>query len=223
MDAVDPKVGRWREASVQPIIEGVLVGAADVVPEDDRLRYAGQMERIKGRIDEAQRVIDDLRDERGLLYAATQLRLAVEEIAFASLVGNRSEMAAAEYSLSVGGWDKAMKALRRTNPEFWPRGVIETRGESNEWVDRPGRLADPDVARVWGRLSRLLHARNPWTDDLDLAAEADFVRHLVGQLRVTLSSHVITLAGGRYKLLCQVGSEPVSFYIFERVAEGRPE
>ncbi len=47
------------------------------------------MERVKLRIDEAENLLKTWTDERGLIYSAVQLRLAIEEIAFASLVGNR--------------------------------------------------------------------------------------------------------------------------------------
>lgn len=190
-----------------------------LVDDDDRYRYAAQMERIKLRIDEAQRVLDVLRDERGILYAATQLRLAVEEIAFASLIGNRKAMEEAERSVALNGWDKAIKSLRAVNEQYWPRGVTE---EKNEWVDVAGGLAEPDVAKSWGCLSQLLHARNPWRGAPDLKAEADFIRQLIGQLRTTLSSHLISLVGDRQKLFCQVWSQPVRVYLFARVDEGKP-
>lgn len=187
--------------------------------DDDRYRYAAQMERIKLRIDEAQRVVDEFRDERGVLYAATQLRLAVEEIAFASLVGNRKAMEDAERSLELNGWDKASKSLRAINADYWPCGVTE---QKNEWLDVAGGLTEPDVARIWGRLSQLLHARNPWRDVPDVKAESVFIRQLIGRLRTTLNSHLITLVGGRQKLFCQVWSQPVRVYLFALVDEGEP-
>jgi len=189
------------------------------VNDDDRSRYAAQMERIKLRIDEAERVADELRDERGILYAATQLRLAVEEIAFASLVGNRKAMEDAERSVALNGWDKATKSLRAINPDYWPCGVTE---EENKWLDVVGGLAEPDVARTWGRLSQLLHARKPWRGVPDLEDENAFIRQLIGQLRTTLNSHFITLVGGRQRLFCQVWSQPVRVYLFALVDEGEP-
>lgn len=188
-----------------------------LVDDEDRSRYAAQMERIKLRIDEALRLLDEIRDERGLVYAAAQLRLALEETAFASLVGNRKAMEAAERSLALNGWDKASKSLRAINPDYWPCGVIEIRGKTNEWLDVTGGLTERDVAKIWGRLSRLLHAHNPWRDAPDLRAEGTFMRELIVQLRTTLNSHFITLAGGRQKLFCQVGSQPVRVYLFSRV------
>lgn len=187
------------------------------VEDNDRYRYAAQMERIKLRIDEAQRVITEVRDERGLLYAAAQLRLALEEIAFASLVGNRKAMEVAERSVAQNGWDKAIKSLRAINPDYWPRGVTEVPGDPVEWVDVTGALEESDVAKAWGRLSRLLHARNPWHDEPDFKAEGAFIRQLIGQLRTTLSSHFITMVGGRQRLFCQVWSQPVRVYLFSLV------
>lgn len=200
-----------------PTTEGNLMDEEHLVDDEDRNRYAAQMERVKLRIDEALRLLDEIRDERGLVYSAAQLRLALEETAFASLVGNRKAMLEAERSVALSGWDKASKSLRAINPDYWPCGVIEVRGESNEWLDVNGGLAEPDVAKTWGRLSQLLHARNPWREAPDLKAEGKFMRGLIGQLRTTLNSHFITLAGGRQKLFCQVGSQPVRVYLFSRV------
>lgn len=199
--------------------DGVDMDEEHLVADEDRSRYAAQMERIKLRIDEAQRVACELGDERGLIYAAAQLRLAIEEIAFASLVGNRKAMEEAERSLALNGWDKAIKSLRTVNPEYWPRGVIEIRGETNEWIDVTDGLFESDVARTWGRLSQLLHARNPWRGVPDLKSEGEFMMSLIGQLRTTLNAHFITLAGDRQKLFCQVGSQPVRVYLFTRVDE----
>lgn len=190
-----------------------------LVSDEDRGRYAAQMERVKLRIDEALRLISEIRDERGLVYAAVQLRLALEEIAFASLVGNRKAMEEAERSVMLNGWDKAIKSLKALNPDYWPSGVIEVRGEKNEWLDVTDGLVEPDVAKVWGRLSRLLHARNPWREGLDLPTEEQFIRKLIGELRATLNSHFITLVDGRQRLFCQVGSQPVRVYLFSLVDE----
>ncbi len=190
------------------------------VEESDRIRYAGQLERIKLRIDEADRIRKEIRDERGVVYAAAQLRLALEEIAYASLVGNRSAMEQAERSLLVSGWDKASKSLKAINPDYWPRGISEFPGEDgnpSKWLDVTDGLSESDVARAWGRLSQILHARNPWHVSSDFKAESTFISDLIGKLRKTLSSHLIKLVGGEHLLFCQVGASPVRVYIFGRV------
>lgn len=81
------------------------------VGESDRVLYAKQIERIKLRLDEIHRLNRDMRDEHRVLYAAAQLRLAIEEVSFASLVGNRKLLETAERSIRLNGWDKANKAL----------------------------------------------------------------------------------------------------------------
>lgn len=85
-----------------------------------------------------------------------------------------------------------------------------------------GGLAEPDVAKTWGRLSQLLHARNPWRAAPDFVAENSFVRQLIDQLRTTLNSHLIALVGGRQELFCQVWAQPVRVYLFTLVDEGGP-
>ena len=71
---------------------------AQLVDDDDRARYATQMERVKLRIDEAANLLNSIHDERAVLYAAVQLRLVLEELSFASLEGNRKALEQAQLS-----------------------------------------------------------------------------------------------------------------------------
>ena len=193
---------------------------AQLVDDDDRARYATQMERVKLRIDEAANLLNSIHDERAVLYAAVQLRLVLEELSFASLVGNRKALEQAQLSWNQRNWDAAVKSLRRLNPEYWPRGVAEVNEiDKSEWIDIEGGLSEASVARIWGRLSAILHAKNPWDDRLNVSAEAAFVRDLISVLRLTLSSHFITLVGGAQLLFCRVWSSPIQVYLFSQQDE----
>lgn len=57
--------------------------------ESDLEKYVGVMTRVKLRIEEARTLLWTAKDERPGLYVAVQLRLAIEEVAVASFVGNR--------------------------------------------------------------------------------------------------------------------------------------
>lgn len=189
------------------------------VGESDRVLYAKQIERIKLRLDEIYRLNRDMRDERGVLYAAAQLRLAIEEVSFASLVGNRKLLEAAERSIRLNGWDKANKALSNVNPDYWPSGVIEVAHDDGRrsWEEAPDVLTVDEVPKIWGRLSAQLHAKNPYVTPLDLGTEAAFILESSSRLVRTLNSHLIKLAGTSELLFCQAWSTPVRVYLFGEV------
>lgn len=191
------------------------------VPADDRILYAGQMERVKLRIDEADALLRRPKaDERDLIYGAAQLRLAIEEIAFASLIGNRQAMEVAARSTRYKDWDAARKSLRSINPKYWPHAIRQVRKDhSTEWVDADGGLAEGEVSRVWGRLSALLHARNPWSEPFSLEDESAFLQSVVSRLRVLLGEHLVQLVGSRELLCCQVWASPVRVYAFGLVGD----
>lgn len=185
------------------------------VPIHDQVTYVAQMERVKLRIDEADTLLREGKDERCMIYAAAQLRLAVEEVAFSSLVGNRQAMEEAERSIRVKDWGAVCKGLRAVNPDYWPRGIRQVKtGEVIQWVDVQGGLEETDSPRVWGRLSSLLHARNPWLPAINLGEEREFLVSVISGLRLTLNEHLLSLVGDREKLCCQVGADPVRVYAF---------
>ena len=71
----------------------------------------------------------------------------------------------------------------------------------------------------WNQRSWDAAAKNPWDDRLNVSAEAAFVRDLISVLRLTLSSHFITLVGGEQLLFCRVWSSPIQVYLFSQQDE----
>lgn len=193
--------------------------------DEDRTRYAGLMERIKLRVSEASGLLNAKKarngriDERHLLYAAAQLRLVIEETAYSSFVANRRAMEDAERSMRKNDWDAVTKALRAINPAYWPTGIEQVRRAdgSIEWLNQADVLHEVDCARVRGRLSALLHARNPRFPPSNLREEVAFVRRLIRQLTNTLNEHLVYMVGRDELLCCQVWSEPVRVYVFAAV------
>lgn len=184
--------------------------------------YAHQMERVKLRINEAATLMRDRKDERALVYSAAQLRLAIEEVVFSSLVSNQRALAEAQASLDanrdMGG---TRKLVSRVNPEYWPRGVTQVTKVDGvtEWLNRDDGLSKKKYPQAWGRLSRLLHARNPFLAPLNLKEEGKLIERLIGQLRATLNEHIIKMADVDELLNCQVGNDPVRVHGFGRVSD----
>lgn len=187
--------------------------------QQDRNSYVAVMSRVKLRIDEAEKELRKPQgDERNIIYAALQLRLAIEEIAFSSFVANRQALEEAARSTRVKKWDEARKALSAINSKYWPIGVelVSLDGEPDRWDSKIDQLTEEACAPAWGRLSTLLHARNPALPALDLTEEAAFAEDLVGKLRATLNEHLVHMVGEKELLCCQVGAEPIRLYVFER-------
>lgn len=189
--------------------------------DDDRTLYARQMERVKLRIEEASTLVQAGHDERSVLYAAAQLRIAIEEVAFASLVGNRRAMEEAERTTKSKDWETVRKSLRMVNPGYWPRGIEQVRKNDGkiEWVDAVGGLKEHECGRARGRLSGLLHARSPWLPDIDWQSERSFISTIQTRLQVTLNEHLVSMVGGEELLCCTVWSNPVRVYAFGLVEE----
>ena len=190
--------------------------------EQDRNLYCAVMSKVKLRIDEAGRLVWKRgMDERDLIYGAIQLRLAIKEIAYSSFVANRLALQDAARSTRVRKWSEATKVLSAINPSYWPVGVklVKADGETDRWDTQADQLTEEACAPAWGRLSALLHARNPMLPDFDLAEEAAFAQDLVRKLKATLNEHLVHMVGHDELLCCQMGSDPIRLYIFGRRAD----
>jgi hypothetical protein len=142
-------------------------------------KYAAAMKEIKLRME----VIDlFLSGQREAKYTPTtvetiglQFRKMFELIAFASLAANRHE-----YSLAYGDfarhWEaaKLLKNLRRINPNFYPKPVIEVPTDDPRALhglkDRgQDYLTQDDLVLAHGRSGALMHSANPFGQPIDYA------------------------------------------------------
>src|SRR5699024_5601262 len=190
--------------------------------EDVRF-YAAHMERIKLRIDEARGLLyQKPSDERDTLYAALQLRMAIEETACASLIANRSSFEDAAKAFRLKRFDEVQKTLKSLNPSYWPKAVKDTgpdpkAGAVGSFEPVKEALTDAEWMQTWGKLSPMLHMRNPWLPERDRKKDRQFVRTALEKLVVTLNSHVTELVGGQYFVMAQVGASPVRAYVFSKI------
>lgn len=192
-------------------------------PESDLEKYIAVMTRVKLRIDEAKTLLWTAKDERSGLYAAVQLRLAIEEVAVASFVGNRRVLENLNYSLRKVSWKSARKLLLELNARYWPNGITQVRHPDGqiEWTDADGRIEEEEVAEIWGRLSSLLHAANPYDEPINWPDTIACLREVTSRLILTLSEHILHLYGSTHLVCGQFWSDPPNFYIFENVGDAK--
>lgn len=190
--------------------------------EDVRF-YAAHMERIKLRIDEARGLLyKKPADERDTLYAALQLRMAIEETACASLIANRPSFEDAEKAFRLKRFEEVQKTLKSLNPSYWPRAVKETApdpktGAVGNFEPVKDALTGAEWMQTWGKLSPMLHMRNPWLPERDKKKDRQFVTTTLEKLVITLNSHVTELVGGQHFVMAQVWASPVRAYGFSQI------
>lgn len=190
-------------------------------PDSDLEKYINVMTRVKLRIDEAKTLLWTAKDERSGLYAAVQLRMAIEEVAVASFVGNRRVLENLNYSLRKVSWKSVRKLLLELNALYWPKGITQVRHPDGqiEWTDADGRIEEEEVAEIWGRLSSLLHAANPYDEPINWPATIAYLREVTSRLILTLSEHILHLYGSTHLVCGQFWSDPPNFYVFENVGD----
>lgn len=191
--------------------------------EEDVRLYEAHMNRIKLRIDEARGLLyKKSSDERDLLYAVLQLRIAIEETACASLIANRVSFEDAEKAFRLKRFEEVQKALKLLNPSYWPKAVKESAPEPNteavaSFEPVEGSLTDTEWMKIWGKLSSMLHMRNPWLPERDIKRNHQFAKTVVDKLVTTLNAHVTELVGGQHFVMAQVYASPVRAYGFSLV------
>lgn len=191
--------------------------------EEDVRLYEAHMNRIKLRIDEARGLLyKKSSDERDLLYAVLQLRIAIEETACASLIANRVSFEDAEKAFRLKRFEEVQKALKLLNPSYWPKAVKESAPEPNteavaSFEPVEGSLTDTEWMKIWGKLSSMLHMRNPWLPERDIKRNHQFAKTVVDKLVTILNAHVTELVGGQHFVMAQVYASPVRAYGFSLV------
>lgn len=190
-------------------------------PDSDLEKYIAVMTRVKLRIEEARTLLLTAKDERSGLYAAVQLRLAIEEVAVASFIGNRQVLEDLNRSLPKASWKSVRKRLLELNARYWPEGITQVHRPDGwiEWTNADGRIEEEEVAEIWGRLSSLLHAANPYDEPINWPVTIAYLREVTNRLIQTLSEHILHLYGTTHLLCGQFWSDPPNFYVFENVGD----
>ena len=197
------------------------------MPEADIGKYASVMQEIKLRVDVINKFLS------GQLAAhyvpptvetvGLQFRKIFELIAFASLTANHEEYANA-YSDFEKHWEAArlVKGLRRINPMFYPKPVVEVDSKDPRAVkqlqDRIGDyLTEDELIEAHGRCGSLMHAANPYGAPIPYDY---FQNHFPKWLQRTmnlLNSHQVHLQGVPVFWLIHMqehGHNEVAYYRF---------
>lgn len=102
-----------------------------------------------------------------------QFRKVFELVAFASLAANRDEYSSV-YSDFEEHWEaaKLVKNLRKMNPNFYPKPVVEVPSEDPRALHAlknrdPDYLTEAELVEAHGRCGALMHAANPFATAID--------------------------------------------------------
>jgi hypothetical protein len=179
------------------------------------LVYQALMEAVKVRIAVLRRLTTgalSIGEERLTWeFAALQLRMVLEQIAFASLCANKDAYAAIHENFAEH-WKAAriLEELARVHPGFYPQPVRldhikETGVRHFALVD--GYLTQEEFIRLYDVCSQAIHTANPFGD----LSPIDFglsVAEWVTRIQTLLDTHVIRLLGVPELWLVQMSAGP---------------
>jgi len=147
--------------------------ASPVSPEDRQL-YLGILEQIAARLKAAKELLapTDI-TEANVELAALHLRKVMELMVMGSLVTNRTEIEAITKALQRKKTKQARELAQAANEDYWPQGVTASAGSSGpiHMLTVPGALREDEWESVYGHLSELLHARNPYKSPISIPKE----------------------------------------------------
>jgi len=149
-----------------------------------------------------------LSGQREARYGATtvetiglQFRKIFELIAFASLAANREEYFLI-YRDFEKHWEaaKLVKNLRRVNPNFYPKPVVEVPskepGVVNALKNRDeGYLSETELVEAHGRCGALMHAANPFSNGIDYSFYQRRFPIWLTRMMNLLNNHQVHLPG----------------------------
>jgi hypothetical protein len=155
-----------------------------------------------------------------------QFRKVFELIVFASLAANQYEYSRV-YADFAKHWEagRLLKNLRKINPRFYPKPIVEVRHDRPEVVDEhkdrdQDYLTESELAAAHGKCGSLMHAANPFTKPIDYEAYKRDFHSWMTKIVNLLSSHQIHLLGDTGFWLVHMHEEgkgnEVSWYRFER-------
>jgi hypothetical protein len=180
----------------------------------DIAKYVELMEEVKRRMV----VVNALLVETPVLpYRAAaiestylQLRKVLELIAFGSLVANRDEYSKV-YTEFAKSWNarQLLRNLERINPEFYPRALLATPGQTPNvkvhFVDKPDSLNKVEFLKLYKNVGAMLHARNPFATKLDYEHYASSASTWRDKIIALLDTHMFHLVGSPARYVVQMG------------------
>jgi hypothetical protein len=181
------------------------------IAQEDVNRYGDILAEVKARVDYAVEVLQSPAEEFDLECAAMHLRKSVELIVLGSLVANRMAVEKVASAIHSKRWDVARGLVRSINPDYWPVPLhieIDHNGRTSFVAVTDPILNESEVGRAWGFLSDLLHARNPYSDPIDLRNAADRILDIAQRIATLLSLHSMDLGNADFLIIGQVNLPP---------------
>lgn len=179
--------------------------------------YVQQLREIKYRMNVVAAITDGKRYKTP--YPATnielvylQFRKILELIALSSLVANKEEYAKIEKEFATE-WraKKILKKIKDINPDFYPAPSQQIRDPKTNNVDlKPitsGYLTEENFVELYNLSSNLIHARNPFSPEVDLGLYNSRIIEWEGKIRTLLNHHSILLYRGNNMIAAGMQSE----------------
>lgn len=201
--------------------------------EPDIVVYATVMEEIKRRTSV---IYSFLRGTSSAMYRATQIesiylqiRMILELIALASLAANKPLFEENRRKFHKH-WNPSdiLRDIEALNPGYYPKPIREAPsskpGVVNDLVAiTTGYLTKDDLITFHGKTGNILHARNPFREELDYAEYEKQVPEVMDKIRTLLNSHQIQLQDEQdFFYLVHMKEERddrVHYYKFQRVEQ----
>lgn len=189
--------------------------------EEDRARYSQVLHEMRLRARGAREHLEVSPPTVATVeYGALQLRMLLELLVMASLATNRAAAEQITAALAKKDVSGARKLARNANPHYWPRAMSPT-GDA-ELTGRPDNevLTEDQWGPAYGRVSELLHARNPFAPALDLSQVHEYLQELLSRVRNLLSMHGMLMAGANHLIVGQVTDDDVLVISMHRAPDG---
>ena len=141
-----------------------------------------------------------------------QLRKILELIALSSLVANKEEYAKIETEFATE-WraKKILKKIKDINPDYYPAPSHQIKDpKTNGFTLEPitsGYLTEDNFIELYSLSSNLVHARNPFSPELDLEPYKARIDEWAKKIGTLLNHHSILLYGGKNMIAAGMQSD----------------
>jgi hypothetical protein len=170
----------------------------------DVQKYCNCMVEVRDRIGVVERVMNGFTIGHQAFDAELvfiQLRMALEIMAFASLIANREKYSAThEKFASHWNAERILRDLEKVNPQFYPVPVNapekQPDGIKHCSAVTEGFLTKEDFVRLYDKCGKILHARNPFSTDGPRIALGYSVKQWVSRIQTLLRLHITHLVNG---------------------------
>lgn len=198
------------------------------MPDTDELDlYAAALDQMRVRGQIAAEFLEPPVTYPRLESAALQMRMLLELVPLAALVSHRGDVESVASAFRRKDAVDAAKILRRVNPNYWPKPVRQVPTPQGPGRDElvpvtEGFVTETEWQTEWGFLSSVLHARNPFIGEPELAGLVQRLVALHARIVTLLNLHWVDRPG-RSALLGMVMAQDGRAHVntFERLSDGR--